>query len=116
MEATVLEKLLKDLLEEVQLLTVQVKVDALQKFSADFLTSDLRFKMYNAFDGERTLPQISEAIGCKINTLQVFAQQLVDKGLVDYTVKGNARIINKSPSKIALYYATKELGDNNGRE
>ena len=111
METATLEKLLRDLLEEVQLLTVQTKVDAMQKFSSDFLTSDLRRKMYDAFDGERTLPQISDSIGCKINTLQVFAQQLVDKGLVDYTVKGNARIINKSPSKIALYYATKELGD-----
>ena len=79
--------------------------------TAIWVETDLRRKMYDAFDGERTLPQISDAIGCKINTLQVFAQQLVDKSLVDYTTKGNARIINKSPSKIALYYATKELGD-----
>ena len=67
--------------------------------------------MYEAFDGERTLPEISNDIGCKINTLQVFAQQLVDKELVDYTSRGNARIIKKSISKIALYYASKQLGE-----
>ena len=67
--------------------------------------------MYDAFDGERTLSEISDDIGCKINTIQIFAQQLVDKDLVDYTFKGNARIIKKSLSKIALYYANKELGE-----
>ncbi|MCQ5087513.1 hypothetical protein [Ruthenibacterium lactatiformans] len=111
MENTITENLLRELLEEVQLLTVQAKVDALQKFKNDFLTSDLRRNMYDAFDGERTLPEISDDIGCKINTLQIFAQQLVDKNLVDYTFKGNARIIKKSLSKIALYYANKELGE-----
>lgn len=111
MEDSTLEILLQNLLEEVQLLTVQVKVAALEKFKKEFLTSDLRRNMYDAFDGDRTLPEISNDIGCKINTLQIFAQQLVDKGLVDYTLKGNARIIRKSLSKIALYYAVKELGE-----
>lgn len=111
MENTTLEYLLQNLLEEVQLLTVQTKVDAFEKFKKEFLISDLRRSMYDAFDGERTLPEISNDIGCKINTLQIFAQQLVDKGLVDYTLRGNARIIKKSLSKIALYYAIKELGE-----
>lgn len=109
MEKNITESLLRELLEEVQLLTVQAKANALQKFKSDFLTSDLRKNMYDSFDGERTLPEISDDIGCKINTLQIFAQQLIDKKLVDYTLKGNARIIKKSLSKIALYYASKEL-------
>lgn len=111
METTNLEKLLKDLLEETKLLTVQTKAEALKKFSGDFLTSDLRRQMYEAFDGEKTLQQISNDLRCKINTLQVFAQQLVDKDLVDFETKGNARIIRKSLSKIAVYYANKELGE-----
>ena len=37
MENTITENLLRELLEEVQLLTVQAKVDALQKFKNDFL-------------------------------------------------------------------------------
>ena len=111
MENNKIEMLLQNLLEEVQLLTVSTKVEAMEKFTNEFLTSDLRRNMYDAFDGERTLPEISNDIGCKINTLQIFAQQLVDKGLVDYTFRGNARIIRKSISKIALYYASKQLGE-----
>lgn len=111
MNSETIERLLKELLEETKLLTVQTKAIALQKFSNEFLTSDLRKAMYAAFDGERTLPQISNDIGCKVNTLQIFAQQLIDKDLVDYATKGNARIINKSLSKIAVYYANIELGE-----
>lgn len=51
MENTITENLLRELLEEVQLLTVQAKVDALQKFKNDFLTSDLRRNMYDAVYG-----------------------------------------------------------------
>lgn len=111
MENTNIEKLLKELLEEMKLLTVQAKAEALKRFNKDFLTSDLRRQMYEAFDGERTLPQISNDLNCKLNTLQVFAQQLVDKDLVDFETKGNARIIGKSLSKIAVYYANQELGE-----
>ncbi len=106
-----IKKLLKELLEETKLLTVHAKAEAIRKFNADFLTSDLRRQMYEAFDGVRTFQQISTDINCKLNTLQVFAQQLVDKDLVDYEMKGNARILNKSLSKIAVYYANKELGE-----
>lgn len=109
MENSNIERLLSSLLEEVQLLTVTTKADALEKFNTDFLTSDLRRAMYSAFDGEKTLPEISRDINCKINTLQVFAQLLVDNDLVDYTTRGNARIINKSVTKIAIYYARKTI-------
>ena len=106
-----IEKPLKALLDETKLLTVQTKAEAIRKFNADFLTSDLRHQMYESFDGVRTLQQISTDINCKLNTLQVFAQQLVDKDLVDYEMKGYARILSKSLSKIAVYYANKELGE-----
>ncbi len=109
MDCDAIEALLSELLEEVKLLTVKVKSEALQTFYAEFLTSDLRKQIYGSFDGIRTLPQISTDIGCKINTLQVFAQVLVDNDLVSFQTRGNARIINKSPSKIALYYAMKRL-------
>lgn len=111
MENSNIEKILKELLEETKLLTVQTKIGALKQFNNEFLTSDLRRQMYEALDGERTLQQISNDIDCKINTLQIFAQQLVDKDLVDFETKGNARIISKSLSKIAMFYANKELGE-----
>lgn len=111
MENSNIERLLNELLEETKLLTVQTKAEALKKFSNEFLTSDLRRQMYEALDGERTLQQISSDTGCKINTLQIFVQQLVDKDLVDFDTRGNARIISKSLSKIAVYYANKQLGE-----
>lgn len=111
MENSNIEKLLKELLDETRLLTVRTKTEALQKFNNEFLTSDLRKKMYESFDGERTLQQICSDISCKINTLQIFAQQLADKDLVDFDTKGNSRIIRKSLSKIAVYYMNKELGE-----
>jgi len=111
MENINIEKVLAELLEETKLLTVQVKAEAIKKFNNEFLTSDLRKQMYAAFDGERTLPQISNDLGCKQNTLQVFAQQLMDKDLINYETKGKARILRKSISKIAVYYANKELGE-----
>lgn len=101
--------LLQSLLDEVRLLTVQSKAIAMERFRKEFLTSDLRAQMYSAFDGEKTLTEISKEIECKINTLQVFAQMLVESDLVDYQIKGNSRIIRKSISKIAIYYATKDL-------
>jgi len=111
LENTNLEKLLKELLEETKLLTVRTKAEALTKFTDDFLTSSLRKQMYESFDGCRTLPQISEDLGCKVNTLQIFAQQLMDKDLVDFEARGKARILRKSLSKIAIYYANRELGE-----
>ena len=111
MENSNVEKLLVELLEETKLLTVQVKAEAVKKFNDEFLTSALRRQMYEAFDGERTLPQISNDLGCKINTLQIFVQQLMDKDLVGFETKGKARVVSKSISKIAIYYANKDLGE-----
>lgn len=111
MDSNKIEALLTELLEEVKILTVQAKVESIKQFKADYLTSDLRNQIYEAFDGVRTFQQISAAIKCKQNTLQVFAQLLVDNDLVEYEMKGNARIISKSLSKIALYYANKQIGD-----
>lgn len=101
--------ILLQILEEIKLLTVKTKADSAQEFNKEYLNSDLRKQMYNAFDGERTLSEISADIGCKINTLQIFAQSLIEKDLVDFETKGNSRIINKSASKIAIYYANKKL-------
>jgi len=109
MENDNLEKMIAELLDEVRLITIHTKVDALTKFTKEFLTSDLRKKMYEAFDGVRTFSQISDDLDCKLITLQQFAQALTDNDLVNYETKGNARILRKSLSKIAIYYAKKQL-------
>ena len=112
LESTKIERLLEELVNEIRILTAKQKAEAFKIFSDEFLTSELRKEMYKAFDGERTFQQISNAIGCKLNTLQIFGQSLIDEGLVDFETKGNARIIRKSLLKVTIYYANKELKEN----
>lgn len=109
METTRIETLLETLLQEVSLLTVQTKAEALKRFNQDFLTSDLRKQSYLLFDGTKTLKEISDITGLKQNSIQIFAQQLVEKDLIDVTKQGNNKLYSKSISKIATYYATQDL-------
>ena len=69
------EELLEAILQEVSLLTVSTKANAIQRFNKEFLTSDMRRKAYELFDGTKTLKEISEEIGEKQNSVQIFAQQ-----------------------------------------
>lgn len=109
METNKIEKLLETLLQEVSLLTVSTKADALKRFKNDFLTSDLRKQAYELFDGNRTLKEISEITGQKQNSIQIFAQLLVEKDLIDVTKQGNNKLYSKSISKIAVYYTELDL-------
>lgn len=104
-----IEKLLTDLLQEVKLLTVSTKATALQRFKADFLTSEQRKQAYELFDGTKTLTEISDILNAKVNTLQVFAQILISNDLVDVVKQGKNNLISKSISKIAIYYAELDL-------
>lgn len=116
METTKIDTLLEALLQEVRLLTVKTKADALRRFKQDFLTSDLRQQSYDLFDGSKTLKEISELTGHKQNSIQIFAQQLVEKDLIEVTKQGNNKLYSKSISKIAVYYAELDLykEENNG--
>lgn len=117
MNDTRTEELLEEILQELSLLTVSTKANAIQRFNKDFLTSDMRRKAYELFDGTKTLKEISEEIGEKQNSIQIFAQQLVAKDLLIVTKLGNNKLYSKSISKIAIYYATQDLNKeemNNG--
>lgn len=105
------EELLAKILEELQLLSVKTKSDAILKFNNEFLTTDTRKQAYALFDGEKTLQEISSAIDAKQNTVQVFAQDLAKKDLIDFNSKGNSRLYKPSVTKIAIYYANKSLED-----
>lgn len=109
METTKIETLLEALLQEVSLLTVSIKADALKRFKMDFITSDLRKQAFPLFDGTKTLKEISDQIGQKQNSIQVFAQQLVENNLLDVTRQGNNKLYAKSTAKIAIYYAMQDL-------
>lgn len=109
MDTTKIEMLLEALLQEASLLTVQTKADAMRRFQKDFLTTDLRKQAYPLFDGTKTLKEISEQIGQKQHSVQVFAQLLVDNDLLDTKKQGNNKLYAKSISKIAKYYAKLDL-------
>ena len=109
MDKTRVEALLEAILQELRLLTVSMKANALQRFNKEFLVSDMRRKAYELFDGTKTLKEISEEIGEKQNSVQIFAQQLVAKDLLVVTKQGNNKIYSKSISKIAIYYAAQDL-------
>ncbi len=109
METNKIEWLLEALLQEVSLLTVSTKADALQRFKKDFLTSDLRRKAYECFDGTKTLKEIGDEIGEKQHSIQVFAQTLVAKDLLNITKQGNNKLYSKSTEKIAIYYSMLDL-------
>ena len=109
MDTNKIETLLEALLQEVNLLTVSTKADALKRFKKDFLTSDLRKQAYPLFDGTKTLKEISDQIGQKQHSVQVFAQQLVENDLLDVAKQGNNKLYTKSTAKIAIYYAMQDL-------
>lgn len=109
MESNSIEKLLESILQEISLLTVQTKAIAIKNFNAEYLTTDVRKKAYEKFDGEKTLKEISDELGCSLRTLQVFSASLIEDNLVDFTMQGNSKILSKNISKIAVYYAQKEL-------
>lgn len=109
MELNSIEKLLESILQEISLLTVQTKVTAIKQFNEDYLSTDVRKKAYEKFDGEKTLKEISDELGCNLRTLQVFGASLIENNLVDFAKQGNSKILSKNISKIAVYYAQKEL-------
>ena len=109
MDTTRTEELLEAILQELTLITVSTKANALQRFNKDFLNSDMRRKAYELFDGTKTLKEISEQIGEKQNSVQIFAQQLVAKDLLMVTKQGNNKMYSKSITKVAVYYAAQDL-------
>ena len=109
MESNSIEKLLESILQEISLLTVQTKASAIKRFNAEYLTTDVRKRAYEKFDGEKTLKEISDELGCNLRTLQIFGASLVENNLVDFIKQGNSKILSKNISKIAVYYAQKEL-------
>ncbi|MBR5222597.1 MAG: hypothetical protein IKV81_00315 [Clostridia bacterium] len=109
MDVNSIETLLESILQELSLLTVQTKATAIQRFNTEYLTTDVRKKAYEKFDGEKTLKEISDELGCNLRTLQVFSATLIENNLIDFQKQGNNKILSKNTSKIAIYYAAQDL-------
>lgn len=103
------EVLLEKILEELSLLSVSIKSEALSCFYSEFLNTENRKKMYELFNGENDAKSISEQIGCTPRAVRMFIQNLIEKDLINFHKDGNAIIPEKSVSKIAVYYNTRKL-------
>lgn len=106
----------KQILSELQLLTSSTKAAALVRFQKEFLTTNQQRLIFDAFDGERSSQAIAEDTGISLRSIQRLTKDLQDKDLIDFGKRGKAVIPIKSPSKIAVYYATKDIkngGQNN---
>ncbi len=81
------------------------------------MSTEQRRKAYEKFDGTKTLKEISDECNINLHSLQVFVAQLIEKDLVEVSKQGNNKIISKSISKIAVYYATQDLSkeESNGQ-
>ncbi|MGE5484983.1 MAG: hypothetical protein ACM3X4_08215 [Ignavibacteriales bacterium] len=97
--------LLRQIREEVSLLTVQVKAEAVDRFDREFLTTPQRRRAYEAFDGCTGVNEIAEIAGCGARAIQMFIKELEEKDLIDVVRDGNAKVPARAITKIALYYA-----------
>lgn len=106
----------KQILTELQLLTLATKVTALERFQGDFLTTDQQRKIYDAIDGEKDSQAIADATGAALRSVQVLIKDLQERDLIEVTKKSKANIPSKSIAKIATYYAKLDIANNGGNE
>lgn len=85
------ERILEELVEIRKMLTV-LSQDKLSEFNeqvkAKYLTTEQRQKMYDSFDGTKTLKEISEEAGTSSEAVRQFAVSLEKSGLLEYVVIG----------------------------
>lgn len=103
-----IKELLEKILEEVSLLSVSIKSNALNDFNRDYLNTDNRKRMYELFNGENDAKTISEQIGCTSRAVNMFIHELLSNDLISYHKIGNSIIPEKSISKIAVFYSNKK--------
>jgi len=105
----------RQILAELQLITVSTKVAALVRFKQEFLTTSQQRLIFDAFDGERSSQDIAEDTGISLRSVQQLIKDLQDQDLIDFRKRGKAVIPIKSFSKVATYFATKDI-ENGGQE
>ena len=88
------EQILEELIAIRKMLTI-LSQDKLSDFNeqikSKFLTTNQRQKMYDLFDGTRTLKEISAEIGTSTEAVRLFAVSLEKAGLLEYVVDSKSR-------------------------
>jgi len=88
------ERILEELITIRKLLTVIAQdkfADFSEKIKTKYLTTEQRARMYDLFDGTRTLKEISEEVGVTSEAVRQFAAVLEKDGLLEYIINNKAR-------------------------
>ncbi|MBQ0038710.1 MAG: hypothetical protein KBS74_08600 [Clostridiales bacterium] len=88
------EKILEELVAIRKMLTI-LSQDKLSDFNEQvknkYLTTEQRQKMYDLFDGTKTLKEIGTEVGTSSEAVRLFAVSLEKAGLLEYVVNGKSK-------------------------
>lgn len=88
------EQILEELVIIRKMLTI-LSQDKLSDFNeqikAKYLTTEQRQKMYDFFDGTKTLREIGDEVGTSSEAVRLFAVSLEKAGLLEYVVVGKSK-------------------------
>ncbi len=88
------EKILEELIIIRKMLTI-LSQDKLAVFNDQiknkYLTTDQRQKMYDLFDGTKSLKEISDEVGTSSEAVRLFAVSLEKAGLLEYVVSSKLK-------------------------
>lgn len=88
------ERILEELIAIRKMLTI-LSQDKLSDFNEQiktkYLTTDQRQKMYDLFDGTKTLKEISAEVGTSSEAVRLFAVSLEKAGLLEYVVSAKSK-------------------------
>lgn len=88
------EQILEELVSIRKMLTI-LSQDKLSDFNEQiktkYLTTEQRQKMYDYFDGTKTLKEIGEEVGTSSEAVRQFAVSLEKAGLLEYVIMGKSK-------------------------
>lgn len=88
------EQILEELVIIRKMLTI-LSQDKLSDFNeqikAKYLTTEQRQKMYDFFDGTKTLREIGNEVGTSSEAVRLFAVSLEKAGLLEYVIVGKSK-------------------------
>lgn len=88
------ERMLEELIAIKKMLTI-LSQDKLADFNDHiknkYLTTEQRQKMYDLFDGTRSLKEISDEVGTSSEAVRLFAVSLEKAGLLEYVTNSKAK-------------------------
>jgi hypothetical protein len=94
------EKILEELIQIRKMLIVlsqEKRSELEEKIKKEFLTTEQRQKMYDMFDGTKSLKEISEEIKTSSEAVRLFALSLEKAGYLDYIIINGK---SKNPKKL----------------